>query len=272
MKNAVVEAYENDREEDRLTTNNARKIEFLTTVRALDGLLPEKSAILDCAAGTGVYAFHFADRGHTVTATDITPRHIDVMRATLRSKPYQVETAVLDATNLSAFGDGQFDVVLNMGPFYHLTNRDARERCLDECARVLKKGGLLVTAYIPRYFIVPYLTLGNHAPVAPNLTAQLRDTGTLRHEDENCFWTDSYYSTPREMEALYRDHGLMVVDHFAQDGLTPQFAETVDRWDEAQFQAWCDYHYSVCREPSTLGASNHVVIVGRKGPSAASPV
>lgn len=272
MKNVVVETYEHGREEDRLTTNNARKIEFLTTVRALEELLPEHQTILDCAAGTGVYAFHLADRGHTVTATDITPRHIEVMRAALRSKPYQMETAVLDATDLSVFGDGQFDVVLNMGPFYHLTDREARERCLSECVRVLNKGGLLVTAYIPRYFIVPYLTLGNHAPMDPKLTAQLRDTGTLRHGDKNCFWTDSYYSTPREMEALYRSHGLTVADHFAQDGLTPQFAETVDRWDETQFRAWCDYHYSVCREPSTLGASNHVVIVGRKDPSSASLV
>ena len=46
--------------------------------------------------------------------------------------------------------------------------------------------------------------------------------------------------------------------------MTPLFAQIVDRWDEGRFRAWCDYHYSVCREPSTLGASNHVVIVGRK--------
>ena len=36
MKNYVVESYENYREEERLSTNNARRIEFLTTVRALD--------------------------------------------------------------------------------------------------------------------------------------------------------------------------------------------------------------------------------------------
>ena len=34
--------------------------------------------------------------------------------------------------------------------------------------------------------------------------------------------------------------------------------------DEKQFKTWCDYHYSVCREQSVLGASNHVIIIGRK--------
>ena len=52
MKNYVVESYEKYREEDRLTTNNARKIEFLNTVRILEEHIKENSKILDCAAGT----------------------------------------------------------------------------------------------------------------------------------------------------------------------------------------------------------------------------
>lgn len=54
IKNYVVENYEHYREEDRLSTNNARKIEFLTTIKVLDNLITEKKSILDCAAGTGI--------------------------------------------------------------------------------------------------------------------------------------------------------------------------------------------------------------------------
>ena len=35
IDNEVVKYYENYREEDRITTNNARKIEFLTTIKNL---------------------------------------------------------------------------------------------------------------------------------------------------------------------------------------------------------------------------------------------
>lgn len=144
MKNYVVESYENYREEDRLSTNNARRIEFLTTVRVLDEIIKDKKDILDCAAGTGIYAFHLADKGHNVTATDITPRHIDIIRNTLNDKPYNMKTAVLDATDMSMFPDESFDVVLNMGPFYHLVNKDDRENCLKEFMRVLKKAVYLL--------------------------------------------------------------------------------------------------------------------------------
>ena len=43
--NYVVESYENYKEEDRLTTNNARKIEFITTTRVLDEVIDAESKI-----------------------------------------------------------------------------------------------------------------------------------------------------------------------------------------------------------------------------------
>ena len=262
--NYVVDSYENYKEENRLTTNNARKIEFITTTRALGEIIKTKSKILDCAAGTGNYSFWLADNGHNVTATDITPRHIEIINKTLAGKTYDMDTAILDATDMSCFADNSFDIVLNMGPFYHLITEEQREKCLKGCLRVLKKGGLLVTAYIPRYYIFQYIATSDEKYLDANLAKQLIETGVLRHDDEKCFWTDTYYSSKDEMESVYKKHGLRIADHFAQDSLTPLLSQKADKWDEKQFKIWCDYHYSVCREQSVLGASNHVVIIGEK--------
>lgn len=262
--NYVVESYENYKEENRLTTNNARKIEFITTTKILNEIISSKCKILDCAAGTGVYAFWLAEKGHDVTATDITPRHINIMNQTLAKTKHSIHTAVLDATDMSVFEDETFDVVLNMGPFYHLITEEQREKCLSECYRVLKKGGLLVTAYIPRYYVFQYVAMSDEKYLDSALAKQLVETGVLRHDDKKCFWTDTYYSSKEEMEAVYNRHNLKIVDHFAQDGLAPLLHEKVDNWNEEQFKIWCDYHYSICRENSILGSSNHVVIIGEK--------
>lgn len=264
MKNYVVENYENYREENRLTTNNARKIEFITTARIMDELIPANSKVLDCAAGTGIYAFYLAEKGHEVTATDITPRHIEVINNTLKDKSYKMNTAVLDATDMSMFADESFDVVLNMGPFYHLLTQEQRNRCMSESLRVLKKGGLLFTAYIPRFYVYQFMALNNEQYLDSRLAKQIIETGVLRHDGEKCFWTDTYYASKREMEEIYLQNKIEIIDHFSQDGMTPQFANKVDNWNEEQFQLWCEYHYSVCREESILGASNHVIIVGQK--------
>lgn len=260
----VVKYYENYREEDRLATNNARKIELFTTTRILDTLIENNSAILDCAAGTGIYAFYFADKGHRVTATDITPRHVEYMRKKLEEKSYDMRTEILDAVDMSCFLDESFDVVLNMGPMYHITDEKRRLQCLAESLRVLKKGGILVTAYIPKLYINQLLAASDTRYLDQGLLRQIKDSGVLKHDDPNCFWTDTYYSSYEEMEKLYETYGVETIIHFAQDGLLPMLQKQVDQWNEEQFNIWVNYHLSVCTEKSIIGMSNHVVIAGRK--------
>ena len=203
MSNEVVNYYENYSEEDRITTNNARRIEFLTTIRKFDELFKGTMNILDCAAGTGAYAFYLADKGHAVTATDITPRHISKINEILKDKSYAMDTRVLDATDMSCFKDESFDVVLNMGPFYHLTDEDARSKCLSESIRVLKNGGLLISAYIPRLFLNQMIAMSDDKYLDKDLLCQIKNTGVLLHDDPKCFWTDAYYSSYDEMLKLY---------------------------------------------------------------------
>ena len=96
------------------------------------------------------------------------------------------------------------------------------------------------------------------------LLDQIRDTGVLKHDDSKCFWTDTYYSSYDEMQDLYKRYDLEIIDHFAQDGLSPLFHEKVDQWNDEQFETWFHYHLSVCSEKSIVDMSNHVVIVGQK--------
>lgn len=263
--NPVVTTYEAYEEEKRLTTDNARRTEFLTTVHCLDMLLPKKSKVLDCAAGTGIYAFYLAEQGHAVCALDITPRHVDIMNDILSYKAYAMETGVNDARNLSRFVDESFDAVLCMGPLYHLTEEADRRQCLQECLRVLKQGGLLFSAYINRFCVVPHIITKDFKYLDTDLIQTIRETGVLRDTDPLCFWTDTYYYTPEEIEDLYGELHIQVVDHVAADGFSLLLREEINAMDAAQYRIWFDYYLSTCRERSILGASNHALLIGKKG-------
>ena len=99
---------------------------------------------------------------------------------------------------------------------------------LKECLRVLKKGGLLITAYIPRYYVFQYVATNNVKYLDGHLAKQLIETGILKHDDEKCFWMDTYYSSKEKMETIYGEHGLKIIDHFAQDGLSPLLSQKID--------------------------------------------
>lgn len=93
---------------------------------------------------------------------------------------------------------------------------------------------------------------------------QIKETGILNHNDEKCFWTDTYYSSYEEMEELYEQYSVDPILHFAQDGLLPMLNEKADSWSDDEFNVWANYHLSICKEKSIIGMSNHVIIVGRK--------
>lgn len=236
----------------------------MTTIKVFQEHFPISGSILDCAAGTGIYAFYFAEKGYHVTTLDITPRHIDIINDELSRRPFKMQTAVNDSTDLSGFKDESFDIVLCMGPIYHLTDEQLRKKCLEECKRVLKSNGLLAVAYINRFFIFPYVAINDQQYLSKDLGKKLVETGILLHDDPDCFWTDSYYAVPQEMVQLYTEMGFEIVDHLSPDGLSPLLHDKVDNMNTDEFKAWCDYHYLACREKSILGAGNHGLIIGRK--------
>lgn len=145
---SVVEYYTGYDEEGRLGRHRA---EFVATTYLLSKWIEPQSRILDVGAGTGAYSLHLASRGHDVTAVDIVPKHV----RSIQSKAEQagnLKLSVLlgDARDLAQFRNAQFDVVLCMGPIYHLDGEDVH-RAIGECVGALRDGGILCAAYVNKY-------------------------------------------------------------------------------------------------------------------------
>lgn len=154
---SIINYYDNSDEDSRLTTDNARKIEFLLTTKVLENFIKPYQNILELGAGSGVYSFYYAENMCNVVATDITPKHITQINQKLilkNSPQLNLEAKIVNATNLMEFDSESFDAVLCLGPMYHLTNENDRKKCIRESLRVLKKGGLLAIAYINKHYIL----------------------------------------------------------------------------------------------------------------------
>lgn len=92
-----------------------------------------------------------AEMGHEVHMFELAPRAVEYvmeLQKNLDYPIYKIEQA--DARSLDR-PDESADIVLLMGPLYHLTSREERIRALSEAARVLKKDGVMVIAAITRF-------------------------------------------------------------------------------------------------------------------------
>ena len=56
-----------------------------------------------------------------------------------------------------------------------------------------------------RYYVFQYIATSNEKYLDEHLAKQLIETGVLKHDDEKCFWTDTYYSSKEEMDQFTKD-------------------------------------------------------------------
>ncbi len=240
-------------EEMRLQKNSVQHIEFLTATRYLDKCLSPKSRVLDSCAGTGVYSFYLAQKGHEVSAGDIVPRNVDIMRQRQKEEPILKEVYEGDALNLSRFEAESFDAVLCMGALYHLQEESERRRVVSESLRLLAPGGLFVASSMSRHAVI----MNNLQKDVGNIEDMLNfaKSGT-----EGCFYAD----VASEVETLMRQCGLQKRYHVALDGMTYFLMHTAEMIEPAAFERWCRYHFAVCEEESLLGSSYHSLYIGVK--------
>lgn len=139
-------------ESERLT-EGADSLELVRTLELLEEVLPLPPAVvLDVGGGPGVYASRLARNGHRVHLVDVVPLHVEQALAVAAARPDASFTAeVGDARDLHGLEDESADVVLLLGPLYHLTEREDRVRALAEARRLVRPKGVVVAAVISRF-------------------------------------------------------------------------------------------------------------------------
>lgn len=263
--NNITEYYERYDEDSRLKMEKAKRLEFITTTTFLNQNMEEQTKILELGAATGVYSFYFAERGFNVTATDLAPKHVEIMKAKLhKNQNLLMDVKEADATDLIKFSDQEFDNVLCLGPMYHLITIEEQQKCISECLRVLKPGGLLAVAYIPRYTVFPYLVKGDRKFLTEDWINRIVDRGFTSSKEADCFWTDAYFHTPNEFVDLMNRFNTEMIDHIATDGLGPLMSHIINGLTDDEYKVWVQYHLKTCKEPSILGNSNHALYICRK--------
>lgn len=255
----VIDYYQAYNEEGRLDRDHSHKIEFLTTARYLDRFIAPSSKVLDVAAGAGRYAFYLAQKGHIVSAGDLVDKHVDQMRDGQAKLKIDMEIFQGNALDLSRFEDSSFDAVLFMGPYYHLLSMDDRTRAVEESIRVLKKGGLLFLAYLPRVSMFMVEVNRRSKAVDTHFIKEMIENG-ISDGKESVF----YFSDCREVEELIQSLHLQKVSHIAVDGICYLMSNRLNEMSEIEFGNWLNFHYRTCEDPHLLGYSLHGLVICRK--------
>jgi len=246
-------------EDNRATSSRSASLEFHYTKKILGGYISKDNRILEVGCATGYYGLHFSSKCKEYVGIDLFPHHIDIFQRKIKESDLtNLSCRVGDATNLNGVEDNSFDVVLCLGPMYHLP-ADMRELVFAECNRVCKPGGVVAFAYVNKigtYFGVCLHDAGRNK--YPNKKANDMVLKEGINDDNAPF----FFSTPEEMEAGASRHGLAKIrsaglDFFNLTGIA-------DKMDDEKFEAYLELFDIATSLESCTGMSEHALLVCKK--------
>lgn len=260
-----------EREWERLERH---RTEFAVTCRVLaDFMPPPPGRVIDIGGGPGRYALHLTQLGYRVTLVDISQRSLDLaLEKSITAGIYLPPPVRGNATDLPDRSpdypddfSGVFDVVLLMGPLYHLLELEERLAAVREAFRVLRPGGLVFASFITRF--APLRDVAIHSPAwifnHPERYQQLLENGINPAHEASTF-PDSYFAHPDEIEPLMASGGFNLEILQGCEGLIAGHEEAVNALDDELWEAWVELNYRAGREPTLRGASDHLLCVGSK--------
>jgi SAM-dependent methyltransferase len=265
MHPSLLGHYATGHERDRLGVLAHNRLEFARTKAVLRRVLPAAGLVYDVGGGPGAYAGWLADLGYDVELFDVVPLHVDQARAAAAqcTRPFTAELADARAVPRA---DATADVVLLLGPPYHLVDAAQRHRALVEAYRVLRPGGLLVAAGIGRLAWLLDATRHNlivDPEVRDSVRYSVRTGLSHRAPAQGAFY--GYFHRPAELRAEVRGAGFPAVELIAVEGFGYLLGDLGGRLDDATdraalFEMLQDFE----TEEGALNVSPHVLAVAAR--------
>ena len=254
----VVDNYSNTSfEENRASSSRANSMEFHYTKKALSGFINKDTSVLEIGCGTGYYGMFFTDKCKNYTGIDLSPDNIKTFQDKINNSNLKNLYALVgDATNLTSLCDKSYDVVLVLGPMYHLDSRE-REKVFDESRRICKDNGIIAYAYINKIGV--YIKGCLMAPEKyPN--KEVNNNVLIKGIDD--IRPDLFFFTmPEEMEEMANKHHLTILKNMGVDFVFND--NLINNMNDEQLEAWMEISDIMYSSSSCTGVSNHALLICR---------
>ncbi len=254
----VSDFYRGVDEDGRLIRSRHGQLEHFVTMHYIRRFAREGAKILELGAGTGRYSIALAKEGMDVTAVELVDSNLNILKENGKGIG-NLHAYRGDATDLSRFSDGCFDLTLVLGPMYHLYEPKDVDRAIDEAIRVTKPGGVLLFAFLSVYGILyaNYFQGNWAAGQEENFT----DDHRVRHFKEQLF---TGYDV-REFEALFADKPVEYITTAGTDGSLEAIEDRADfSISDADFAAFSEWYLHFAEKRELLGSTHHLLYICRR--------
>jgi SAM-dependent methyltransferase len=264
----ISDFYERTPEESRLGQGPFQLEEARTRELIRRFAPPPPATVMDVGGAAGAYALWLAEAGYAVHLIDAAPRLVaEARRRSAAATRPLASVRVGDARALEA-GSESADMVLLLGPLYHLIEQADRVAALREAGRLLKAGGWLFAAAISRWASALdglARELFADPRFARIVEQDLRDGQHRNPTDRLDYFTTAYFHKPDELGDEVRQAGLDVTGVYGIEGpgwILPDVSERMA--DASRRASLLEVARMLEAEPAVTGMSAHLLAVARR--------
>lgn len=261
----IADFYNKDPQEEHRRLEE-HQLEFDLTWRFLDAYLPPKGEILEIGAGTGRYTLGLAQRGYAVTAVDLSEQNLKTCEAYLAQAGVEDKAQYIlgDARYLQNVPEKEYDAVLMMGPLYHLVEESDRKMALRKAHAHLRPGGVIFSAFISRHGCWGHVL--KNIPQLIEYREEIRTVLSMGTDSRD--WPKggfrAYYATVAEIAPLHETLGFETLKVVGVEPGISADDESYNKLEGERRELFLDVFYEISDEPSIVGASRHLLYIGRK--------
>jgi len=256
-ENSVIGFYNNYDEEGRLM-RKSRMPEFLTTMKYIEKYLTPGAKIIEIGAGTGRYSLALAEMGYDVTAVELVPHNIEIMKKKVKHH-HNIKIYEGNACDMSAFESDTYDIVLLLGPMYHLFTDEDKHKALSEAIRLAKTNGVIYASYcnsdtsVYKYFY-------------QGIALEYMEQGLIKENYHT-------FSSPEDVFELYRkvdidklmeNYDVTRLHFVGVDMLSYIFDDKFDDLSDREFEEYMKFLSTLCEREECVGMSIHMLDVFKK--------
>ena len=258
-KDLILKQYSDGiKEENRYKRSRASSLEFHYTKKHLEPYITKETKILEIGCGTGYYGMYYADKCKEYYGIDIVPSHIEIFKKKIEESGYgNLTCSVGDATDIKEIEDNSYDVVLCLGPLYHLPPKEA-ESVVKECYRVSKPNGIVAFSYINKIGLYAGACISTEFTDYPNESGNKMLEDGCDFEKPGLYW----YTTPEDMERLAQKYGLEKIHNLGTDFYI--FMEHVNKASDEKYELIKPLYDQMVFHESCTGMSNHALLICKK--------
>jgi S-adenosylmethionine-dependent methyltransferase len=216
-------------------------------------------------------AIALASRGHRVTLSDLSGKSLDIARRNAEKGTVQLDAIIhanaLDIAQHSLLisSIGTFDMVLCLGPLYHLVVSEERASVIRNCISMAKPGGYILLAYV-----TVYAHLRNLAKRDPS---RLANEWSFYEE----YMNSGKYTRNPETRSFHIHHAKLQQELFAFGGqVTLEKVLSCEGFlgssggiglatlSETDMKRWIDVVMRTADHTETLNSADHLLVILRR--------